>query len=287
MIVEINSAVPLVWNAGVDVGTVTVVVTDPAGVPHTIAGGPFASSAPTGTYRCGAYVATIAGRHIVTFSASTRVYADIFDVRPAFRYALISVQEAKDYLRLKPSSGPVSDDTIASFVESASIAIKNITGPVIPESFTQSFDGGVVQVSPDNKPVIQGSVTLTEYDGTYGFVLTEQPLGTTPTDPYGFTVDYGTGQITRRSINGGTSLFAFGTKNVVLNYKAGRAYVPEHFRSATKELVRHLWNQTQVPGRSKMAGAGDDGYGWVQTGYAVPNFVTQLLQSDARPPGVA
>jgi hypothetical protein len=63
--------------------------------------------------------------------------------------------------------------------------------------------------------------------------------------------------------------------------------VSENVQLAARELVRHLWNQTQVPGRSKVSGAGDDGFGEIMRGFAVPNFVAELLKNDQRNPGIA
>lgn len=283
MIVDINSTVSLRWNAGSDLGAVSVVVTDPLTAPHTVAGGA-TSVAPLGTYTA-TYVPTMAGRHTVTWTSATRVFNDVFEVRPAAFNALISVQDAKDHLRLT-ANNRISDDTIQGFVEAASIAIQNITGPIVPTSFNEYYDGGAETVSVDNKPIIKNSVQIIEYYGTQAWPLTEQPLGGQQS-AYGFTVDYSTGQIRRRTFGGGSALFALGAKNVNVTYKAGRDVVGQNIQTATKELVRHLWSSTQIPGRPKSSSLGDDGFGWVPVGFAVPNFVVQLLQNDARPPGVA
>lgn len=283
MIVDINSAVSLRWNAGTDLGTVAVVVTDPLGAPHTISGGAV-SGPPLGVYTA-SHTPTVGGRHTVTWTSATRVFNDVFEVRPAAFNALISVQDAKDHLRLT-ANNRISDDTIQGFIEAASIAIQNITGPIVPQSFNEYYDGGVEAISVDYKPIIKGSVQMIEYYGTTAWNLTEQPLGGQQS-AYGFTVDYVTGQIRRRTFGGGSALFAVGSKNVNITYRAGRDYVGQNIQTATKELVRHLWSSTQVPGRPKSSSLGDDGFGWVPIGFAVPNFVVQLLQNDARPPGVA
>lgn len=283
MIADIGTAVPLHWYAGSDVGPVAVVVTDPLGGVHAI-GGTVSSTSPIGTYAI-TYVPTMAGRYSVSWTSATILFNDVFLVRPPTVNALISVDDAKQHLRIK-GNVQVSDDTMQGFIEAASIAIQNITGPIMPTAFAEFYDGGLEAISVDNKPIMQGTVTIVEYYGTTAFTLTEQPLGGTQS-AYGFTVDYVTGQIRRRTFGGGSALFAIGAKNISVTYKAGRTTVPLNVQTATKELVRHLWNTTQVPGRPKSAATGEDGFGWIPTGFAVPNFVVQLLQNDARPPGVA
>lgn len=282
MVFNVGADVPLSWVNGSDAGPAQLVVTDPTGT---------ATMPPPVTAVAGTYSATfrtsLPGLHQVRWStqgAVGAVFEDVFEVRPAVPTALVSIKDAREWLRLR--STDTSDDLkIQSIIEAASRLVVNITGPIQSTSFTEWFDGGVPTIVLAHPPIIS-IVRVVEYYGQSTFVLSEQPLGS-QTSAFAFTVDYTTGQLTRRTIGGDAALFVQGDKNIAVTYTAGRMIVPENVQLATKELVRHLYQNTQVQGRSKLASTGDDGYGEVPIGFAVPNFVVQMLHPDRRAPGIA
>jgi hypothetical protein len=282
MIYNLGTTVPLAWNNTVDLGLATLTVTSPDGVAHVTS----SISSSAGMYTS-TYLPTAAGRHSVVWTAGTTTkgsWQDVFEVRPNTPAAFISLDDARKHLRLRDADR-VDDVMLLSIIESASRIVVDITGPMMPTQYTEFFNGGVATLMPTQFPLIS-VVSLIEYYGTSAFTLTEQPLGAQST-AYGYTVDYVTGQISRRAFGGSAAMFAAGAKNIVLVYTAGRALIPENVLTATKELVRHFYQHTQVPGRPKMSAAGDDGYSELMIGFAVPNFVVEMLQPDRRAPGFA
>lgn len=283
MIYNLGTTVPLQWVNGVDLGPATLAVTDPNGVTTSTPN--ITSSA--GTYS-GSFLPAAAGLHTVLWTAATGAtkgaFEDVFEVRPNTLLALISVADAREHLRLR-SSDTSDNPKIQSIIEASSRLIVDITGPMTYQNFSEWYDGGLSNIVPEHLPLVQVTAAA-EYYGLSKFILTEQPLGL-QTNAFAFTVDYVTGQITRRTYGGAPAMFAIGAKNVNIQYKAGRALVPENVQLATKELVRHLYQETQVQGRPKHGSAGEDPMDNRLIGYAVPNFVAELLQPDRRAPGIA
>jgi hypothetical protein len=179
------------------------------------------------------------------------------------------------------------DAELQGFILAAADLARYHCGPFLPEVHTQFFDGGVPVIVPDWLP-LASVLSCTEYYGLAGFVLTEQPLDA-QMNAFAYSVDYTTGQISRRAMGGNVALFAFGEKNIKLTYTAGRAGdVPYSVRLGTLELIRHLWQMTQQGGRPKFGGSGygDDGPN-IQTGFALPNRVIELWSANRRGPGIA
>jgi hypothetical protein len=282
LITNLGATVSLQWTTS-DLGVATLAVTDPNGVVTTTSSIANASGAYTAPF-----TPTVAGLHTVSWKATTGATRgasqDVFEVRQTGPIGLISLDDARSVLRLR--AGNTSDDAmLQTIIESASKVVVDITGPMTVSQYTETFDGGVTTIVPSRAPIVR-VVSANEYYGTSVFALTEQPLGA-QTSAFGYTVDYLTGEITRRTFGGGTALFAFGSKNISITYTAGRTQVPENVQLATKELVRHFYQATQVPGRPKMGAVADDGFGEVAIGFAVPNFVVEMLQPDRRAPGIA
>lgn len=284
MIYNLGTTVPLSWSNGTDLGPATLTVTGPDGT---------VTSTPNITTTGGVYTGTFTppafGLFTVLWQAGSGAaegsYQDVFEVRPDAPVALISLDDAREALRLR-STDTADNAKIQRLIEGASILILDITGPMTSQEYTEWFDGGVETVSPSYQPLTR-VVAAAEYYGLSKFVLTEQPLGS-QTDAFAFTVDYFTGQIMRRTYGGAPAMFAIGGKNVEITYQAGRPYVPENVQIACGELVRHFYTHTQPPGRTKYGTAsGDDGPDQVSIGYAIPNFVLEMIQPTRRAPGIA
>jgi hypothetical protein len=282
MIYNLGATVTLQWVNGVDLGAATLTVTGPTGVVTTTAG----VVAASGTYTA-PFTPSAPGLHLVGWTAGSvtkGAYQDVFEVRATGPAALISLDDARSVVRLR-STNTADNAMLQTIIEAASKVVTDITGPMTIAQYVEWFDGGTETVVPSQAPIVR-IVSAFEYYRTSSFALTEQPLGA-QTTAFGFTVDYLTGAITRRTFGGGSGLFAVGSKNIVFTYTAGRATVPENVQLATKELVRHFYQATQIPGRPKMGAVADDGFGEVSIGFAVPNFVVEMLQPDRRAPGIA
>jgi hypothetical protein len=283
VIYNIGTSVPLTWQAGTSLGSATLQITDPSGNVSTQT----VSDSGSGTYNA-TYVPGVYGRFQVLWTAvqggTDGSYQDVFDVRPNGMSALVSLSDVTEYLNL-PTQPAVELNKLQRILNASSILIQDITGPMAPTVYTEWFDGGTETVSPSHKPVIR-VLSAAEYYGISEFVLTEQPLGF-QTDAFAFTVDYITGEVMRRTYGGAAAQYAIGDKNVRITYQAGRSYVPENVQLGTLELVRFFYNHTQVPSGRGGRPAGPDGLENVLIGFAVPNFVVEMVQPHWRGPGIA
>ena len=199
---------------------------------------------------------------------------------------IVDLTSVKLHLNM-PVSDTTQDTELQGFIDAAGDLARDVVGPILPETRLQAFDGGRPTITVDWLPL--ASVTsVTEYLGRTAYTLTEQPLGA-ETDAYSYTVDYDTGQICRRTVGGMPSVFAYGTKNVIVQYVSGDGTVSPSVRLGALELIRHLWQLTQQGGRPQFGGAALDGEngGGVPTGFALPARVIELWQPHRRPPGIA
>lgn len=265
---------------------VTLTVTDPAGTVTT----PATASAGGATYTAVVSSVAVAGvwlyRWTATGTGLSWASEGQFAVRPLGVEQLVDLAAVKKHLNLALADTS-QDDELQGFILMAADQARDVCGPILPETHTQWFDGGTNTVVPDWLPVTT-VLSATEYYGLSAFPLTEQALGA-QMDAFAFTVDYSTGQITRRTFGGQAAVFAIGTKNVKFVYTAGRAgAVPWTVRLGALELIRHLWQMTQQSARAGWRGAGLDNDGATfPTGFALPARVLELWQPYKRPPGIA
>lgn len=267
--------------------TVSVTVTDPTGATST----PTVSGPVSGAYTAVLGSVSVSGVWLVRWTATGTGVGwrseTQFQVRPTSVEQFVDLASVKAHLNI-PTNDTRQDDELQGFILAAGEIARNHCGPFIPETHTQYFDGGIPRIVPDWRPV-SNVLSITEYYGLSAFPLTEQPLSG-QTNAFGFTVDYTTGEITRRTFGGEAATFAFGAKNIKVVYTAGRGgSVPWTVRLGVLELIRHLWQMTQQGGgRPKFnGGAYDGGEGMVPTGFAIPSRVLELWQPYYRGPGIA
>lgn len=266
--------------------TVSVAVTDPAGAVTS----PTVTAGTGGAYTAIVPSVGVSGvwlyRWTATGTGTAFVDEGQFQVRETGMEQLVDLPSVKAHLNI-PANDTRADSELQGFILAAADLARDHCGPFLPETHTQYFDGGTSTVVPDWRPVAS-ILSLTEYYGLSGYLLTEQSLGA-QTNAYAFTVDYSTGQITRRTFGGGAARFAYGSKNLKLVYTAGRSgHVPWTVRLGALELIRHLWQLTQQGGRPKVGGAGYDGTDMsIPTGFALPSRVIELWAPFRRPPGIA
>jgi hypothetical protein len=208
-----------------------------------------------------------------------------FQVRAVGVEQLVDLPSVKAHLNIPPTDIR-QDDELQGFILAAADLARDHCGPFIPETHTQYLDGGRPSFVPDWLPV-KSVLSVTEFYGLGSFVLTETPLGGGTSSAFAYTVDYGTGELTRRTFSGDAVDFAEGEKNVKIVYTAGRSTVPYSVRLGVLELVRHLWQLTQQGGRPRFGGAGDGGEPFIPTGFALPSRVLELWAPFRRPPGIA
>ena len=270
----------------VGVLSVVLTVTDPTGATTT----PAASSASGGVYV--AVVPSVASPGVWTYrwtATGTGVgYVDEgqFQVRPMGVEQVVDLGSVKAHLNITTIDAD-RDAELQGFILAAGEIARDVVGPLLPEQHTQFFDGGTSSIVPDWLPLASVQ-SVTEFYGLSQFPLTEQPLGTQNTT-FGYTVDYTSGQVTRRTFGGEPARFAIGAKNIKVVYTAGRGgAIPWTVRLGALELIRHLWSMTQQGGiqRVGLPAAADDAVR-VPTGFALPQRVLELWQPFKRPPGIA
>lgn len=266
--------------------TVSVTVTGPTGAITS----PAVAGPVSGAYSAVVPGVSVAGVWLYRWTATGTGVAwsseGQFTVRPVGVEQLVDLASVKAHLNI-PATDTRQDDELQGFILAAADLARYHCGPFLPETHTQFFDGFVSTIVPDWLPVAS-VLSCTEYYGLSAFLLTEQELGG-QMNAFAFTVDYATGQITRRTFGGEAALFAAGSKNIKLVYTAGRGgAVPWTVRLGVLELIRHLWQLTQQGGRPKFGGAGYDAADVViPTGFALPSRVLELWAPFRRPPGIA
>jgi hypothetical protein len=282
---DVPLATTVLNDAGVPAtaATVTLLVTNPDGTTQT----PAVTSQGSGSYAAVVPAVAQVGVYLYRWTATGSGFSwaseGQFQTRASAIELMVDLPSVKAHLNM-PLNDTSQDDELQGFLLAAEPIIEDITGTVVPKVYTEFFDGAGETISLAHQPVISIQ-SAHEYYGLSAFLLTEQPLGT-QMNAFAFTVDYTTGQVTRRTFGGQAARFAIGSKNVQFVYTAGLASVPFNIRLGTLELIRHWWQQTQQGGRPKRGG-GDSSDGHVSMGFAVPDRVVELLQPHRRPPGCA
>ncbi|MFI6117475.1 hypothetical protein [Kitasatospora sp. NPDC051164] len=200
--------------------------------------------------------------------------------------SIVDLASVKLHLNI-PAGDTRQDTELQRFMDAADDQARYVCGPITSELHTEWHDGGRPTISLDWQPL--ASVTsVTEYVASSTWNLTEQPLGGTGFDSYGYTADLPRGTITRRAV-GQDVPFPRGVKNVKVVYTAGTGVVAPTVFLGALELIRHLWQMTQQAGRPSFGSAGSydsDGVA-VPMGFALPARVLELWAPYRRPPGVA
>lgn len=242
---------------------VTVTVTLPDGTTAN----PTAAASAVGQYRVD-YPTVQAGRHVIrwVFTGPADAYTDSFDVREAAPPGILSLADAKTYLRLTTST---EDDELRSWIESITAGIEGLCGPVVVRTVIERVDvRRASSIALRSIPAIELVTVAALHTGGIGYL------------PADLDLDPGTGIV--RRLDGGML-----TGPVVVSYTAGRRVVPAALTSAARIILRHLWQTKQGPQRPQL-GTGDfavhepvQGFG-----YAIPNRALQLMEPHRLPPGV-
>lgn len=266
--------------------TVALTVTDPSGTTSS----PAAASAGGGRYVAVVQSLAAAGvwtyRWTATGSGVGFVDEGQFQVRPMGVEQVVDLASVKAHLNINTIDAD-RDAELQGFILAVGELARDVVGPLLPEQHTQFFDGGTSRIVPDWVPLASVQ-SITEFYGLSQFPLTEQPLDA-QSSAFGFTVDYDTGQIIRRTFGGAPARFAIGAKNIKVVYTAALGgAIPWTVRLGALELIRHLWSLTQQGGLQRVGTASaDTESGRVPTGFALPQRVRELWQPYKRPPGIA
>lgn len=195
---------------------------------------------------------------------------------------IVTLAETKAYLNIE---GTEDDTELLAFIDAATVKITELAGPVLPTTVTEYHNGGRETITLLERPV--ASITsVTEVIGDISTALTAVTFGA-GTSNYGYSFDADWCAVTRR-VGNWPATFADGVGNIRVVYVAGYAAIPAQIALATKALIGHWWQASQ---QNRMGGrpgfSGEEYQQALGGGYAVPNFVRQMLPQRDNVSGIA
>lgn len=179
---------------------------------------------------------------------------------------LITLADAKASLGI-PAAVTTNDSDIERYIEAATPVIENITGPLLLAARVYVLDGG-------SGAVLVGS--------GFNTVTSVTESGVPITD---FVADAPSGIIYAGSA-ANPRLFKSGLRNVVVVLSVGASVIPPNVVLATRELVRHWWQQGRQGNRPAFGNEGVSEVN-VPSGFAVPRRVIELCEPNRRTAGFA
>lgn len=191
-----------------------------------------------------------AGRLTWTFTASGAVIG-VFHGQDYVRSAntgIISLTEAKRQLnkRLEDTS---DDDELLDWIDAITVALEKHTGPIVPRTVieTHSVDRLQASITLRRRPVL----SVTSVREFWGPGDIRNPTVFNDAGPSyaddAYLFDASTSSVMRYS-GGYQTRWPVGYDNVRITYVAGRTPIPQNLRLAAKELLSHVWRQSQLTG---------------------------------------
>jgi hypothetical protein len=194
-------------------------------LPDSTTAGPYTvTPTTTGVYSYN-YVTTLPGRYLGQWTASgTNAGGEpqAFYVFPA--NPVVTLGEIKQHLSITSTA---DDDELIAFIAAAIPIVESIAGPITPQTYTLTLNGGRQKIALPYIPTTITSITET------GLTLIENQ---------DFVVDYTNGIISRGTTTW-KRLFRNGQSNIVITYTTGPSNVTANVQMAVKELVRYMWRQ--------------------------------------------
>lgn len=198
---------------------------------------------------------------------------------------VLTLNEAKDILSIDHADIVTARDlVIASYITATSTMLDRLCGPVVTRVITGEVqDGGGFACFLDHYPVL--SITsVVEYLNTTATTLTAE--SNTVKTASNYAADLTIGTLWRR-VSNRNSVFAPGTRNIVITYAAGRyadtASVEQRFKLAAQVILANLWRREQGSGTITFGAALERTIGAT---FALPNAAKQLIVDDFKAPRV-
>jgi len=162
--------------------------------------------------------------------------------------------------------------------------VQNATGPIIPQTFTETHSGGKSIICLFNPPILEVT-TVVEYVAATGYVLTQVALGD-PGSQYSFSLDDPKSGTLRRRYSGNiVGQFAGGDHNIAVTYLAGQATVPADIRMAVLQDIAGLYGPSQRGG-NPYNNMGGDVLGHVNPVGMFPRLEAILSAPSMRTPSI-
>lgn len=178
---------------------------------------------------------------------------------------LITLADAKASLGI-PAATTANDADIEKYIEAATPVIENITGPLLAGARTVAVDGG------------SGAILLERFTAVTAITESGTAITDYVADPHAGIIYAGTTTSQRA--------FKAGVRNIVVTVTVGAATIPPNIALATRELVRHWWQQGRQGNRPAFGNEGVSDVS-VPSGFAVPRRVIELCEPNRRTEGFA
>jgi len=197
---------------------------------------------------------------------------------------ILTLAEAKEGL-VQDSLSSSNDTTLANYITAISKRLDEVCGPIVNRTVTaEKYNGGDHLIFLKTYPVYSVSA-VREYSGTTSTVLTAQTNSSHANNQYLLDTQKG---VMERMDNGSCGYFAYGKKNIEIDYVAGRyattqAVIPL-FKIAAQSFLAHAWKMNQGMGSSTY---GDYDGGPAIVTFALPNRVKDLLGTEIQPGTIA
>lgn len=242
---DLGAPVRSVWAGAPATGPYSVAITRPDGTAFTT---PAVTPGPPVSVT---FVPDMAGRWRIRWTASGGVWSDVVDIWPEDPKFIISVDDAKAALNLSMVPEEKLND-LRLYIAAATPVIEDIVGPLVVRTETQHVEKLWKYAALNYKP---STVVSVVYDD----------LTAVPADLYSTNLPAGLLTFTGNGL----------TQGATITYTVGTAIVPQNVRLATRELVRHWWQQGQQKSvaRGGMANPTDEAYTF--SGFAVPKRVIE------------
>ena len=262
--------------------TPVLTITLPDGTTAT----PTVTAVGTGAYQpSAAYVTTQAGHYLWAWTATgtyTGAYVDSFEVRPSPDPTIISLQEAREILKI-PVNVTDHDSVIRGFSQATTEWIEYWCGPVVTQQVTEVVRSQGDALVLSRTPIRTDLGTTLDPSNRRDGSTTNGILSITPLLTYGFMYDLsqllvdGPRGIVRQSA--GLPFFYSGDPlgQYEVTYFAGRKVIPWGIYEAAKITLKHVY-AVERGGLSTAAPS----YGEQETtpsgfGFAVPTRAVELL----------
>lgn len=229
-------------TAQINAAATIVNPTSPATVQYA-----FLSTDTAGAYGqyLGSWLVTFAGGATMTFP--TDGYLDIWVEQPltdATLQSLVGLPDVKDYLKI-PATDRTRDQMLMRWILASRSVVEEITGPIIPRTYDEWYDGGQWAISLRHRP-LYNLQAVSMYLGPVEYVMA---IVTEPQDGSIFSVmTDGQRRVIRRGPGGSQIPFPAGQQTVHIVYQAGYQTIPENVRLGTLELIAENYLATQTPG---------------------------------------
>lgn len=220
--------------------------------------------------------AVLVGSYLLVWSVVgtiTDAQQDQFSVVAA-SLDLVDLADIRDELNISPSD-TTRNAKLRRWAKSATTVVEKITGPILPRTRVDLFDGGLSFVVLPYRWV-QSITSVVETRGVTNYTLTNQPLGAS-VNAFGYTWNPNTNKIIRRAM-GAESIFPLGPSIVAVTYTLGMAAIPDDIQQGAAELIKHWYRKSEVPFRGAFSAAPQEESGLMVGNYFIPNGVMELLE---------